>query len=124
MLLKYIAAQIYDGLILLALFFAFTVLCIFINHGLAIPPATRWYQIGLTLLFISYYIISIIYGGQTIGMRAWRLQLCTDKGFPNFQQATTRLFLTVPAIIYGLLCLKNPQTPLYNWTKTRLKNLQ
>ncbi|KTC76826.1 RDD family protein [Legionella brunensis] len=119
---KYLAAQIYDSFIIIALFFAFTTLCLIANHGFAIPPATRWYQLSLLGLFIGYYLLSVVYGGQTIGMRAWRLQLQTDLGRPSWQQAIGRLLLIFPALLGGLLSFKNQQQLLYRWTKTKLKS--
>lgn len=121
MFFKQLAAQLYDSCILIALFFAFTAVCLLVNHGVAIPPATRWYQLGLIMLFITYYVLSIVYGGQTIGMRAWRLQLQTEAGNPTWKQALGRLVLTLPAFLASIICIKNPQKLLYCWTRTHLQ---
>ncbi|ASQ44899.1 RDD family protein [Legionella clemsonensis] len=121
MLFRYIAAQIYDSFILTALSFGFTAICLLTTHGMAIAPATKWYQYSLLTLFIGYYLTSIRHGGQTIGMRAWRLQLISDNGKLNWWQAAGRLILVLPALAGGLLRFRNPQQLLYRWTKTRLQ---
>lgn len=120
LLFKYLAAQLYDGFILLALFFAFTAVCLCINHGVAIPPASRWYQFSLLAIFLIYYLLSICCGGKTIGMRAWRLAIITEQGNPRLLQATMRLILLIPAMLGALLLWQNPQTFVLRWTKTEL----
>ncbi|OCH97802.1 hypothetical protein A8135_00830 [Legionella jamestowniensis] len=121
MLFRYLAAQVYDSFIILALFFGFTAICLLTTHGVAITPATRWYQLSLVVIFISYYQVSFIYGGQTIGMRAWRLRLIADNGNPGWWQAAKRLILVLPALVVGLFSFNNPQRLLFHWTNTRLQ---
>lgn len=120
MVFRYFAAQLYDSFVLIALFFAFTALCLFATHGDAIPPASHWYQFSLLGIFFSYYLFSIHRGGQTIGMRAWRLQITTDEGMPNYSQLIKRLLLILPALLTSLIVFRSPQQPLYRWTKTKL----
>ncbi|KTD22230.1 RDD family [Legionella lansingensis] len=119
-LLKYISAQLYDGCILIALFFAFTALCLLATHGIAIPPATRWYQCSLVAIGIGYYLSSTLHGGQTIGMRAWRLRLTTETDFLRWQQIVKRMVLFIPALFLSLMSWQNPQQILHKWTKTRI----
>ena len=119
MFFKCLAALFYDACLLIALFFVFTACCLLAYHGQAIPVGTRWYQLCLILIGLSYYIFSIGKGGQTLGMRAWRLRLvAADEGVPTFQQASRRIVLTLPALIIALISLQNPQRLLSQWTKT------
>ncbi|MFW2570773.1 RDD family protein [Legionella sp. 29fVS95] len=120
LLFKYLAAQLYDGFILLALFFAFTAVCLCANHGVAIPPASRWYQFSLLAIFLIYYLLSICGGGKTIGMRAWRLTIITEQGKPGLLQALMRLMLLIPAVLSGLIMRQNPKIFVLCWTKTEL----
>lgn len=120
MLIRYIAAKIYDAFILLALFFAFTALCLIGNHGEAISSGTRWYQIGLLTITFIYYILSIRFGGQTIGMRSWRLQIIADNGAIQYQQIVGRILLFLPSLFIAVIRFKTPQDLLDLWTKTRL----
>jgi uncharacterized RDD family membrane protein YckC len=121
MLLRYIAAQLYDFFILFALFFASTALCLLINDSQTIEPATRWYQLVLLMMVFLYYAISVKWGGQTIGMRAWGLRLvAADARNLSWSQVIRRLLCFFPSLILACVWIKNPQTLLFQWTKTRI----
>lgn len=119
-LFRYLAALAYDCLVLTALFFCFTMTCLLINHGQAIPAATRWYQFALLLIAFNYYVFSICKGGQTLGLRAWHLQVLSEGRKPNFFQASCRFFLLLPLIMIALLSLQSPGKLINQWTKTSL----
>lgn len=68
---RYLGAVLYDALILCALFMIATGVLLFFRQGSAIPSATFWYQCVLVGIAYAYVAGSIVYGGQTIGMRAW-----------------------------------------------------
>ncbi len=38
-------------------------------------PGNHYLQLALSLLFFFYYFVSLRSGGQTIGMRSWKLRL-------------------------------------------------
>lgn len=116
--IRYIGALFYDGIILTAVFFFFTALCLISHHGIAIPPASLWYQMSLLLLFSSYYFLSYQRGGQTVGMRAWHLMLVSTTSRVSKQQIIMRFFLMIPACLCGILCFNKPQQLLKNWTKS------
>ncbi|KTD18169.1 RDD family protein [Legionella jordanis] len=117
---RYFAAQVYDFLILIALFFAFTAFCLIGTQGQAISPGTHSYQSALLGLTFAYYAISLRYCGQTIGMRAWRLQLISETDVLGFKQVVKRLLLLLPATVFAVLFGKHPQYLLSCWTKTRI----
>ena len=49
--------------------------------------------IFLTYLFFTWFWT---HGGQTLGMRAWKMRVVTDKGEPlNQQQATSRFLWSI-----------------------------
>ena len=76
------AALCYDALLLLALLAVLTALLIGLRGGAAIPPQTWWFQglvIGICTLFYSWFWT---HGGQTLGMRAWRLHVRRADGRP------------------------------------------
>lgn len=76
-----LAALCYDVLILLALLLVITALLIGFR-GSAIPPRTGWFQglvVGVCGLFYTWFWT---HGGQTPGMRAWRIQVHRDDGAP------------------------------------------
>ncbi|KTD64689.1 RDD family protein [Legionella spiritensis] len=118
---RYVAALFYDLLIALSLLMAVTALCVWANGHHAIPPASRWYQGCMLLTLASYYALSIKAGGQTIGMRAWKLQILDGKNQrPGFIAITGRLTLTLPAWLFAVIRWKNPQLLLLQWTNTKL----
>ncbi|WP_133128321.1 RDD family protein [Legionella nagasakiensis] len=118
--IRYLGALIYDALVLLTLFMVFTALCLLGRHGKAIHPGTYWYQLSLLSIIYYYYFLSYRYGGQTIGLRAWKLKLVSHT-FPLKQkQILARFLLTIPALFYGAASLKNPRTILKHWTKCHI----
>ncbi|MFO7602490.1 MAG: RDD family protein [Gammaproteobacteria bacterium] len=74
-------ASLYDALVLLALcFLAMAIITPFFNSH----DMTQRLLAGLYLLavIVAFYLWFWTHGGQTIGMRAWRLQLLTHEGQP------------------------------------------
>ncbi|MCU7921857.1 MAG: RDD family protein [Candidatus Thiodiazotropha sp. (ex Dulcina madagascariensis)] len=103
-LLRRLAAMFYDGLLLLALLFVATAA---ITLPLGNPE-------GNNLLLFQFFIFEIIplsffigfwaWGGQTLGMRAWRLKLVRNDGYPvgwndAFKRHLAALF---SLLIFGL----------------------
>ena len=91
-LLHRLAALLYDGLLLMGLLFTGTVLLLPFTNGQAIPAGNHAYQaylLGLMALFYGWYWT---HGGQTLGMRAWRLRVQTPQGRSlSWEQAGLRL---------------------------------
>lgn len=77
-----LAASAYDGLIQLALFFAGTALLLPLTGGQALAPGNPWYVAYLIAISLIYNGWSWTHGGQTIGMRSWRLRLVNRGGGP------------------------------------------
>lgn len=74
-LLRRLAAALYDGLLLIALWFAASAIVLALRQGVAVPAGTLWFE--AYLLAIAYFFFGWFWthGGQTLGMRAWRLKL-------------------------------------------------
>lgn len=89
------AAMLYDLFILIALWMATSALCIALTGGhMDVTHPPWWQQIALLAVSAAYFVCSWIRGGQTIGMRAWRLKLNTADGAPlRAAVALTRFFL-------------------------------
>lgn len=72
-----LAALVYDGLLLLALWFTSVGIAVILHGNEAIDPRLmQW--VGLPLLWAetaAFYAWFWLHGGQTLGMRAWRLRL-------------------------------------------------
>jgi uncharacterized RDD family membrane protein YckC len=100
-----VAAGLYDLLLVLALFMVLTGLVILARTGRAIDSGSVWFQLLLLAAWWLYFGWSWTHGGQTIGMRAWRLELrCEDAGAGvSWRQATVRfLGAGLSLIVAGL----------------------
>ena len=80
-----LAAAIYDLFPLIALWMLSAGGCLLAFHGeidVAHPPLA--FQVALRSILVAvsaaYFVISWSRGGQTIGMRAWRLRVVADDG--------------------------------------------
>ena len=100
-LFKRLAALFYDSLLLLAIWFIATAILLPLTGGQAIranPLLTSY------LLFISFFFYAWfwMHGGQTLGMRAWKLQLQNMRPGPiSWWQVLLRFMV---ALLSALLC--------------------
>lgn len=118
--IRYIAALCYDAIILVVLFFMVTALILALNQGQAIAPSTHWYQLVLIATAFFYYQSSLRFGGQTLGMRAWRFKLSSlNQNNPSSQQILLRILYFIPAFCIAPFYLKSSYTLLNQWTKTQ-----
>jgi uncharacterized RDD family membrane protein YckC len=103
-LLRRLAALAYDTLLLAALAFAFTLLIVIIRSGEAIPAGSLWFEAALFALGALFYGWFWTHGGQTLGMRAWRLQVTAADGSPlDWRRALLRYAAAyVSALALGL----------------------
>lgn len=91
-------AILYDGILLLALWFAASALLLALSSGLLADPArpvllTYTHRASLILVTVLFFGGFWTHGGQTLGMRAWRLQLVNnaDGGRIRWSQVVLRL---------------------------------
>jgi uncharacterized RDD family membrane protein YckC len=86
-----LAAFGYDLLLLAALLFVFTLVVLAVRVGDAVPPGSWWFELCLVGLAIAYFCGFWVHGGQTVGMRAWRIRVVRDDGGPlGWPQAAAR----------------------------------
>lgn len=91
--LRRLAALLYDSLLLLALWVLASLpyLALTGNTGNG-GPARFGFQLYLTGIAVVFFGWFWVHGGQTLGMRAWRLRLVGKDGGPvDWKQAVTRL---------------------------------
>lgn len=70
------AAAIYDGLLLIALWMVTLLLiCLPLNGLLGLPPGNAINRALLLIVALGFFVWFWTRGGQTLGMRAWRLQV-------------------------------------------------
>lgn len=84
-----LAAMVYDGLLLIGLWMIATAIVIIpLGHG--IEPGTSMFRAYLLIVAWAYFAISWRLGGQTLGMKAWRIRLVGDEGPVSWSRATLR----------------------------------
>jgi uncharacterized RDD family membrane protein YckC len=74
------AAGFYDLLLVAAVWMLITLIVIVLRGGEAISPGALSYQLLLFVIAAAFYISSWLRGGQTLGMRAWRIRLEKNSG--------------------------------------------
>lgn len=77
-----LAAFCYDLLLLTALAFCFTLAVLAARLGAAIPPGSWWFPLCLLGVAMAFFCGFWVHGGQTVGMRAWRIRVVRDDGGP------------------------------------------
>jgi uncharacterized RDD family membrane protein YckC len=70
-----LAAFCYDLLLLTALVFSFTLLVVAVRLGAPVPPGTWWFPSSLLAIAMLFFCGFWVHGGQTLGMRAWRIRV-------------------------------------------------
>ena len=79
-LLRRVAAACYDLLLVIALWFVAVFALLPFTHGHAIDGSNLWFRLYLFVLPYLYFSWFWSRGGQTVGMRAWRLCLRNSDG--------------------------------------------
>lgn len=108
-LLRRLAAIFYDWLLLLALWFGASLAFLPLTGGEAILASTQgWlahlYHALLLALAAAYFAGSWVLGGQTLGMKAWRLRLQTREGFaPGWRPALLRFGAATALLLLAAL---------------------
>jgi uncharacterized RDD family membrane protein YckC len=98
-----LAAGLYDLLPLAALWFLLAALAVALNRGEAVAGAGRTsLLVGLILTSILYLGVSYARGGQTLGMRAWRIRI---EGEGGASPGATRAYARAAAGIAQVLAL-------------------
>jgi len=81
-ILRRLAAAAYDALLLIALLMVAAAIWLPFNGGEAVPAGDPLFRLYLVLVIAAFWIGFWTRGGQTLGMRAWRLQLLMADGTP------------------------------------------
>ncbi len=74
------AAFCYDLLLVAALVFCFTLVVLAARLGAAVPPGSWWFPLSLVAVAMAFFCGFWVHGGQTVGMRAWRIRVVRDDG--------------------------------------------
>jgi uncharacterized RDD family membrane protein YckC len=113
-------ALVYDLLAVLAIVMVVGLLCQLATHGQLISTGAGvhiawWYQPLQMLMVAAYFVVSWLRGGQTLGMRPWRIRLTAGNGGPvSFQQALLRLLVAaLPLLLLLLAPVFGPRAALW-----------
>lgn len=88
-----LAAIFYDLILLLAVLFVASFLALMVNGGTPVQSGNPFYTAYMLLVTFLFYAWFWVHGGQTLGMRAWRLRVLRDDGQPLTWGDATRRFL-------------------------------
>ena len=75
-----LAAFCYDLLLLAARVLAFTAVVVAARSFASVPPGTWWFLPSLIGIAAAFFCGFWVHGGQTLGMRAWRIRVVRDDG--------------------------------------------
>jgi uncharacterized RDD family membrane protein YckC len=102
-------ALVYDLLVVVAIVMVVGYVCQRITGGTLISTDGHaqidwWYQPLQALVVSAYFIVSWLRGGQTLGMRPWRIRVtASDGGRPTLTQALVRLLVAaLPMLLLAL----------------------
>ncbi|MEE9396648.1 MAG: RDD family protein [Methylococcales bacterium] len=100
-LLRRLAALFYDSFLLLAILFFATAIILPFNEGEALVSGQILYSLYLLLVTFLFFGWFWTHGGQTLGMRAWKIKLCSQQTHRslNWQQATIRFLAALVSLI-------------------------
>ena len=103
-LLRQLMAMLYDILLLLSVLFFASVLAVALNRGEAIPAGNPLFIFYLFFVSFVFYAWFWTHGGQTLGMRAWKIQLIgKHKKSIDWHQALIRyVFSIISLCSFGL----------------------
>jgi len=118
-LLRLIAAAIYDFVLIAAVLLVATALCLPFTNGKAIEPNNPYYT---AYMFGVWFLLQgwcWVHGGQTLGMRSWKLKLYSEHASPiTWKQAAIRF--VVALLSWGLLGVG----VLWRWVPPRYRSWQ
>ena len=100
--MRRIAAGCYDALLLGAIWMLATLAIVALRGGEPVPPGQLGYQLLLLGATALFFITSWLYGGQTLGMRAWRLRVERQSGGPL--DARTGIVRFIGGLLSVLAC--------------------
>lgn len=97
-------AIIYDGCLLIAIFFFATAIVLPITGGHAVKSGNILYTLYLLSLSYLYFVWQWNKGGQTLGMKAWRIYVVNaDQTRPGWDKLSLRfMFALLSWLLFGM----------------------
>ncbi len=101
-LLRRLAAMIYDGLLLVALWMIAAALVI-LPTGQEVEPGATIFQLYLLVVAWIYLALCWRLGGQTLGMKAWRIRLVGNRRPISWGTTVVRFVVALASLLcFGL----------------------
>jgi len=96
-------ALVYELLVVLAILLVTVQVCRLLTRG-QLNPHAWWFRALLLVVVEAYFVASWVRGGQSLGMRAWRLYLrSADGGTPDLARALLRFVIVAsPMLLLAL----------------------
>lgn len=120
-LFRRLAAMFYDALLMVALWFVATFAMLPLTGGEAILTSSQgllghFYHALLLLLAVAYFGFCWTRGGQTLGMKAWRIRIeRLDGRTPGWGDALSRFTSGAVAVLLALFGLWRLRAPGWAW---------
>lgn len=99
---KHIAALVYDIFPILGIFLTTSLFVMLARGGEAVPAGTWWFQLLLLAELFLYFGHSWKSGGQTLGMRAWKLAIVDHRSMTWTQVSLRFAVGVVSTALLGL----------------------
>jgi len=100
---KHFAAFLYDIFPLLGVFLVTSLVVLVIRGGIPVERYSPWFSALLIIEFSAYYIYSWKVGGQTLGMRAWKMKIFPKTSHQitiTWNQATLRFIVGIVSTVF------------------------
>lgn len=89
-------AMLYDGLVVIALLLLATALALLAGSGQVIAGRDPLFTLYLLVVWFFYLAWCWRNGGMTVGMRAWKIMISSDKGGkPGWGQCALRFLVSL-----------------------------
>ena len=101
--MRRLMAGLYDWILVLAIMMVASIPFVALTDD-AISPGQNWYRLAMTCIAAVFFIAFWSNGGQTLGMRAWRIKLVQADGNPATLNESALRFIAaiVSALPLGL----------------------
>lgn len=95
-----LAAFLYDALLMLAIWFVVGGVAVALNGGESLGHNNPFMPSIMFIVWVGFNLYFWRRGGQTLGMRSWRLRLLSTTGKPlTLTQCMLRLIMAVPSFV-------------------------
>ena len=115
LLFRRIAAMSYDGLLLIAILFVATAIATVLTGGESITAGNPLFTTYLFFICFTFFAWFWTHGGQTLGMRAWKIRLQRFDGSSiTLWQSLLRFITGIPVwicIILGIVKIMLSEVP-------------